>query len=176
MAKKLKKIEVIAALKEKGIAFPEDAKYKELYKLLKAGNKFQNLKIRAAKIGMSPEMIETYPDAESLKKACDKISPSSNKAGRAKYGPLPKPVQHPEPCPDKFEIESRLETRLSSTNREQHDEVNLQSKLRWINCKYGAQKPERIIRDASNIPVDGKDRVGRNAKVFVTKYTIIMKG
>ena len=45
---------------------------------------------RARKIGMSEEMIATYPDEASLKSACDRISPQTNPDARVK---IAKPKQ-----------------------------------------------------------------------------------
>ncbi len=130
---------------------------------------------RAKKIGMSPEMIAVYPDAESLKKACDGISPRTNPDARIKEGIIPPPVEHPDKMPDKFEFESAMEEKFHSANRAQFDENNLQLELRRINRKYGAQKPVKIVKTVNCNSVQGKNKDKQTAKMLITKFEILMK-
>lgn len=57
---KLKKIEVIAALKEKGIEFAEGTKYNDLYKLLKEAGPLQH----SVPDGPAIDLHGSYPSTE----------------------------------------------------------------------------------------------------------------
>lgn len=129
---------------------------------------------RALKIGLAKEVIEAFPDAETLKAKCDAISPRTNPDAKPKEGDVPEPKDYSK-VPDQFEFESRLEARLLSCNRRQFDEANLQAELRKMNRKYGSHKPVRVLRDECGEPIKGKNKVGQNAKMYVTKFTVIYK-
>ena len=120
-------------------------------------------------------MIAVYPDAESLKKACDGISPRTNPDARVKEGKIPPPVKYTDKMPDKFEFESAMEEKFLSASRAQFDENNLQLELRKINRKYGAQKPVRITKDMNCNAVKGKNKDKQMARMLITKFTIFMK-
>ncbi len=125
---------------------------------------------RARKIGLSPEMIETYPNAIALKAKCDSISPKTNPAARPKTASGP--AMHLEPVPDKYEFTSYLEALFFGVNREQHDYQVLQSTLRMVNRKYGASEPVKIRKTEICKPVSVKDKDG---KFLVTEYVIFYK-
>ena len=99
------------------------------------------------KIGMSDEMINSFPDAESLKRYCDGIHPKSNPDARMKEGEQPERKNFEDNMPDTFTLESVLNAEYFHGNREQFDRNNLQEFLRSINRKYGVQKPVRIVKD-----------------------------
>ena len=129
---------------------------------------------RARGCGLGDGQIESYASAEELKSKCDRLSPRTNPDARPKKGVV-KPGTHVKPdMPDKFEFDSKMEAG-AYTNRDQFDRTNLQAELRRINRTYGTHDPVRVLTDQSNKPVDGKDTLGRNAKVLVTHYTIFMK-
>lgn len=141
----------------------------------KKTNKFpKELYDRARKIGLAPEVIAAMPSAEALKAKCDTISPRTNPDAKPQKGEVPEPKDNGK-IPANFEFESMLEARLLSCNRQQFDEANLQAELRKMNRKYGTHKPVRILRDECSKPVRGKNKVGQNAKMYVTKFTVIYK-
>lgn len=127
------------------------------------------------KAGMSDEMMASYPDAESLKAACDAIHPQSNLDAFPKRGSAPKPVKYKDKMPNKFEIDSKIEAKFISRNRVQFDEANLQAELRRINRKYGAHKPVKIVKTTKFNQVNGKNADRVACKVLVTKYEIYFK-
>ena len=131
---------------------------------------------RAKKVGLTDDRIALYPNTESLKTALDGMSPQTNPDARVKPGVIPEPKVYDKGMPDKFEIESKLETRLMSLNRNQFDENNLQAKLRWINRKYGVQMPVKIVKSMTFKPVNAKNEQNQNTKVLVTKFEIFLKG
>lgn len=184
-----KRQEIIDELNARGVEFDPDAMYWDLWKLLtkpvqspaevieSASSQFPaELVERARKIGMSPEMIATFPDETSLKNGCDRISPQTNPDYRPKQGVVPKTVTMPDIMPDKFEFESRLECKFMMRDRRQFDESNLQAELRRINRKYGAQKPVKIVKTVTFDRRRGvnDDRIA--ADFFVTHFEIFMKG
>ena len=131
---------------------------------------------RARKIGMSAEMIATYPDEDALKKACDGISPQTNPDARPKEGVIPPPKVY-DKMPDKFEFDSKLEAKFITQNRASFDENNLKAKLRRINRRYGAQKPVKIVKTVTFKPVKGIDEKTRlSCRFLVTHFEIFMKG
>lgn len=136
----------------------------------------QTLYVRAKeKVGMTNEMMATYPDIESLKKACDRIHPKSNPDAYPKQGEAPKSVKYEDNMPDKFEVDSMMEAKFISQNRAQFDEANLQDELRRINRKYGAHNPVKIVKTTTFNQIRGmnKDRIA--CKVLVTKFEIYFK-
>jgi len=118
------------------------------------------------KIGMSDAMIASYPSAEALKQACDGMHPKSNPDARIKEGKRSEPVKFDENRPDKFTLESVMETKFAMQNRLHFDEGNLQALLRNINRQYGEQKPVRIIKDMNLVP---------KKRELVTKFEIYFK-
>ena len=140
-----------------------------------AQKKKSKLHKRAGKLGMSPEMIETYPDEVALKQACDGMSQKTNPQGYPQAGKIPEPKKFDGNMPDMFEVESTLETARISINRNQYDEGILQAKLRVINRQYGVQAPVRIVKTMDMRVSNGKDEFKRDAKVFKTKFEIFMK-
>ncbi len=127
----------------------------------------QDLYKRASKvIGMPDDMIASYPNDELLKKACDGMHSKSNPDARIKEGVVPIGVKFEENMPDEFALESVIDAKFVQINRMQFDEANLQSFLRNINRRYGAQKPVRIVKDISFV-----------AKKYelVTTFTIYFK-
>ncbi|MHC4387341.1 MAG: hypothetical protein ACYSX1_01905, partial [Planctomycetota bacterium] len=189
---------LIAELRARGIEFDPNAKYEDLWRLLK----YEEAKVpvvspddraerlsevrepfppelveRAKKIGMSPEMIDTYADAATLKAACDKISPQTNPDYRLQQGEAPTTVLvSAEKMPDKFEFESRLEAKFMMRNRPQFDEANLQTELRKIRRRYGNVEPVKIVKTTTFKPVKGVTEDKLAAKFLVTKFEIFMKG
>jgi len=124
------------------------------------------------KVGMTNEVIATYPDAKSLKEVCDKIHPKSNPDAYPKRGSAPKPVIYTEKVPDKIEIDSNMEAKFISRNRAQFDEQNLQAELRRINRKYGSQNPVKIVKTTTFNQVRGRNADRVACKVLVTHYEI----
>lgn len=127
------------------------------------------------KAGMSDEMIATYPDAESLKRACDKISPRTNPDARPGEGVVPPPVKYEDNRPDVFEFDSKMEAKFISQNRAQFDENELQLKLREINRRYGPQKLVKIIKTTTFKPVKGITKDKLSAMFLVTHYEVHFK-
>ncbi len=119
-------------------------------------------------IGMSDEMIKSYPDVESLKRSANGMHSKSDPDARVKEGVRPEPPKFPEMLKDVFTLESVLEAKFIKTNREHYDRGNLQQFLLLINRRYGTQKPIRIVEDKSLVP---------KKRELVTHYTIyFMKG
>ena len=127
---------------------------------------------RARKIGLSTEMIETYPNAIALKAKCDSISPKTNPAARPKTVSSPGPAMHPEQVPDKYEFTSYLEAQFFGISREQHDNQELQAALRLVNRKYGASEPVKTRKTETCKPVSVE---GKDGKYLVTEYVIFYK-
>ena len=125
------------------------------------------------KVGMSPEQIAIHT-AESLKAYCDGIHPVSNPDAKPQKGVVPPMQPSSVPMPDVFEFESKMEANVAR-NRPQFDEANLQTELRRINRVYGVHAPVRVVKDSDNRPVNGKNKHGQTARLFVTKYIIYMK-
>ena len=118
------------------------------------------------KIGMTDAMIASYPDADALLKACNGMHSKSNPDARIKEGVPPVGVKFEEDRPDVMTLESILKAAFVQQNRGMFDETNLQSFLRNVNRRYGAQKPLRIVKDMSLVAVKHE---------LVTKYTIYFK-
>ena len=121
---------------------------------------------RAKKIGLTKEQIATFTDSAALKAYLDGISPQTNPDAKRKPGTPPKPIIHPDPMPEKFEFESRMEAKFISQSRTQFDENALQAKLREINRKYGPGKPVKVVKTVFNKPKSG---------MLTTKFEIFMK-
>ncbi len=129
---------------------------------------------RAKKIGMTEEMIATYPDATALKNACDAMSPQSNPDARPSTGKATGKVVLPQ-MPDKFEIDSKLEARFVTQNRARFDENNLQLELRRINRRFGPSKPVKIVKIITFEKIKGVSKDKISVQFFVTHYEIFMK-
>jgi hypothetical protein len=82
----------------------------------------------------------------SKKKTKKYIKPAP--VGKAKVGLS-------DDMPDKFAIESKMPLGTISRNREQFDEANLQTQLRFINRKYGHHQPVKVIKTVLYKPVNG---------------------
>lgn len=132
---------------------------------------------RAKKIGLTDNQIASYPDAESLKKALDGMSPQTNPDARVKPGKPPKPVVHTEKMPKekKFEIDSKFEQKFISQSRAQFDENTLQAELRRINRKYGAQEPVKIVKTTTFKPVSGLNENKITVKFLITHFEVYFK-
>ena len=110
----------------------------------------QDLYDRAKKnIGMSDEMIASFPDAESLKRYCDGIHSKSNPDARMKEGEPVDRKNFEDNMPDVFTMESILPAEWAHKNRDQFDRDNREAFLRDIRRKYGAHEPVRIVADTS---------------------------
>jgi len=152
----------MAKKKSKKVIKKEVAKKKSLSQVY--GKDLYN---RASKnIGMTDEMIASYPDAESLLKACNGMHKQSNPDARIKESVPPVGVKFKDNMLNVLTLESVLEAQFVQTNRVMFDESNLQSFLRNINRKYGTQKPLRIVKDMSLVV---------KSRELVTKYTIYFK-
>lgn len=176
MAKK----DLIKKAKELGIEIPKKATVKQLQELIKTvapPPEDPALIKRAKKIGLNKDQIASYPDAESLKKALDGMSPQTNPDARVKPSTPPKPVVHAEKMPKekKFEIDSKFEQKFISQSRVQFDEANLQAEFRRINRKYGVQVPVKIIKTTTFKPVSGLNENKITVKFLITHYVIFFK-
>ena len=118
------------------------------------------------KVGLSDERISSFTDAESLKQFLDGIHPNSNPDARVTQGKPPEPAKFEENMPDSFTLESILEAKFISTNRDHFDNKNLQDFLLRINRRYGTQHPVRILMDRSFVVKN---------RELLTKYTIFYK-
>lgn len=130
---------------------------------------------RAKKIGLSDEQIATYPDAESLKRKCDEISPRTNPDAQPKRGKIPAPAKYDDSLPDVIEFDSKLEAKFITANRAQFDEASLKDKLMFLNRKYGPCEPVSIEKVVDRKPVDGITKHKLAAKFLVTHYKLIMR-
>ena len=126
------------------------------------------------KIGMGLVQIKQFKDAASLKIYCDSLSPQTNPDARPKKGKVTEPPKVDDSMPDRFEIDSNMETNVIR-NRAQFDEANKQEELCRIRRIYGRVDPVMIISDSCMVPVMGKNKLKQNARLLVTHYTIIMK-
>lgn len=146
-------------------------------KKTKKKDKFSDKLLKRAKGIIPPTRIELYADEESLKAACDRLSPQTNPDHKVQAAPEPEvPTQPSNEVPDEIEFESKLQCSFFMQNRAMFDENNLQSELRRINRKYGHQQPIEIKMSRRFEQVKGKDKQRRDCKVFVTNYIIVMKG
>ena len=126
---------------------------------------------RAKNIGMGPQQIASFKTDKDLKAKCDRISPNTDPDRKVKKGVI-KPGTHVKvDIPDVFELDSSMEF-SRYTNRTHFDECSLQAELRRVNGVYGTHIPVRIVKDQSNKPVQGKNKLGQNAKMLVTHFTI----
>lgn len=117
-------------------------------------------------IGMTDVQIRRYPDTEALKQALNGMHPNSNPDARVTEGKPPKNPIFEDNMPDSFTLESVLEARLISTNREHFDRNTLEAFLRQVNRRYGIHKPVRILQDRSFKVVK---------RELVTKFNIYFK-
>jgi hypothetical protein len=132
------------------------------------------LYVRAKKVGVSKEQMDSLTSDEARKAFLDMVSPKTNPDARPRQS-KPKPAEKFPPMPPKFEIESKLEAQFISQNRAQFDESSLQAELRRINRMYGPGKPVRIIKDMTFKPVKGRNKDNQGVKFLITKITIFMK-
>lgn len=138
----------------------------QCYKLADKGIS-QSLYTRCRKeIGMSDAQIASYSSEDALLQAANGMHPKSNVDARIKEGTPPKNIIFEENMPDSFTLESVLEAKFISTNRDHFDRGNLQAFLRRINRRYGPFEPVRIIQDRSFKVVK---------RELITKYTIFFK-
>jgi len=131
---------------------------------------------RAKKIGMRDDRIALFQNTESLVEYLNGISPQSDPDAKVKAGVLPPAKKYDKGMPNKFEIESKLETSQLSRNRAQFDESNLQAELRRINRKYGAHKLDKVVRTVMYKAVHVKNKLKQTVKVLVTKFEIYFEG
>ena len=126
------------------------------------------------KVGLTDEQIANYYDAESLKKALDRMSPGTNADAIVKAVVPPQVKEAPKTGerPDMIEVVSQLETGFIMPNRLQYDENNFAAELRGINRKYGAKEPVKIVKTINLKPVAGKNVYHQNCKFLVTTYKI----
>ncbi len=129
---------------------------------------------RARRAGMGEEQIASFATAEDLKAKCDRISPNTNPDSKVKKGVVKKGTHVKVDMADVFEVDSSMEA-SKYASRMHFDNGNLQAELRRVNRIYGTHIPVRILMDQSNKPVQGKNKLGQNAKMMVTHFTIYYK-